>query len=99
MPLQLIYRFSTEESQSDSISSKSTNTIDPLQSKEIFTKNFDTTCDICSADLKSLKRAISHYKIEHQIDDGYIKCCGLKLKREKLIDQHIQWHINPSIFK
>lgn len=62
-------------------------------------QNFDTSCDICSIELKSLRRAISHYKNEHQIDEGYIKCCGLKLKRDKLVNDHIRWHINPEIFK
>lgn len=70
-----------------------------MQSKEIFMQYFDTTCDLCSIELKSLRRAISHYRNEHRIDEGYIKCCGLKLKRDKLVDDHIRWHINPEIFK
>lgn len=83
----------------DLASLKSIDTIDPIISKEIFTQHFDTTCDICSDDLKSLKRAIAHYKHEHNIEEGYIKCCGLKLKRDKLVSDHIRWHINPEIFK
>lgn len=86
------------DSESDSASSKSTD-VDPVKSKKIFAQYFDTTCDLCSIDLKSLKRAIPHYKREHQIDEGYIKCCGLKLKRDKLVNDHIRWHINPDIFK
>lgn len=62
-------------------------------------KNFDMTCDVCSIDLKTLTNAVTHYKKEHKIDDGYIKCCGLKLKRENTVSDHIKYHINPNIFK
>ncbi|XP_031622031.1 zinc finger protein 888-like [Contarinia nasturtii] len=86
------------ELECDSISSTSYD-IDSMRSKEIFDENFDTTCDICSIELKSLRRAITHYKNEHQIDDGYIKCCGLKLKRDKLVADHIKWHEYPEMFK
>lgn len=90
--------FFITESECDSISSKS-NDVDPMQSREIFMQNFDTTCDLCSIELKSLKRAISHYRNEHQNHEGYIKCCGLKIKSDKLVNDHIRWHINPEIFK
>lgn len=89
------------DSNSDSNTPKSVDKliIDPIQSKQVFAQHFDTTCDICSVELKTLKRAISHYKHQHKNDEGYVKCCGLKLKRDKLVDDHIQWHLNPEIFK
>lgn len=75
------------------------NDIDTGGQRHIFDSYFDTTCDICSIELKSLKRAITHYKKSHQIDEGYIKCCGLKLKHDRLVSDHIRWHQNPEIFK
>lgn len=62
-------------------------------------QHFDATCDLCSVELKTLKRAITHYDSEHNIDEGYLKCCGLKFKRDKLVMDHVRWHINPDIFK
>lgn len=73
--------------------------VDLAKNREIFAQHFDTTCDLCSIDMKNLRRAISHYKYKHRVDDGYIKCCGLKLKSIKLVNDHIKWHINPDIFK
>lgn len=72
--------------------------VDPDKRREII-QLFDTTCDLCTFDMKSLKGAISHYRTKHNIKEGYIKCCGLKLKRDKFINDHIRWHINPAIFK
>lgn len=60
------------------------------------------SCDACSVEFKlcskSLKNATSHYKKEHQII-GYLKCCGLKLKQDVTVNDHIKWHQNPNIFK
>lgn len=86
------------ESDSESVNSKST-VVDPVKSKQIFIQYFDTTCDLCSADLKSLRRANTHYRNEHKMEDGYIKCCGLKIKKDSHVNDHIRWHINPDIFK
>lgn len=80
------------------MNSKST-VVDPAKSKQIFIQYFDTTCDLCSADLKSLRRANTHYRNEHKMEDGYIKCCGLKIKKDSHVNDHIRWHINPDIFK
>lgn len=69
-----------------------------LPTREEILKNFGTTCDVCSVDLKSLDNAISHYKEHHKMT-GYIKCCRLKFVNHKLLDDHIEWHINPNIFR
>lgn len=61
-------------------------------------EQFDTTCDICSMDLGSLQKAITHYKKCHK-KDGYIKCCRLKFKKECQIDDHIKLHIRPDMFQ
>lgn len=95
----MITKLNVSDSECDSASSKSNDRLDAATRRNIFVSNFDTTCDICSIDLRSLKRAITHYKLKHGIEEGYIKCCGLKMKRDKLVEDHIRWHINPEIFK
>lgn len=87
------------DSDSDSGSSKATEQVDPIKIEEKNAPKFDTTCDICSIDLKTLAKAIPHYKNQHDIDDGYIKCCGRKFKQAQMVRDHIKWHNNPSIFK
>lgn len=73
--------------------------VDRETAGHIFTANFDTTCDFCHLDLKTLGKAIEHYRDVHDFDEGYVKCCGLKIKRKALVLDHIRWHIKPEIFK
>lgn len=61
-------------------------------------QEFDTTCDICSIELGSLKKSITHYRKCHKID-GYIKCCGLKFKQDAHIEDHIKLHVRPDMFQ
>lgn len=88
---------SENESESDPINLSSAK-ISAAKRKEIFAQYFDNTCDLCSTELKSLRHALPHYKREHKIE-GYVKCCQLKFKSEKLVNDHLQFHINPEIFK
>lgn len=88
---------SENESESDPINLNSAK-ISAAKRKEIFAQYFDNTCDLCSTELKSLRHALPHYKREHKIE-GYVKCCQLKFKSEKLVNDHLQFHINPEIFK
>lgn len=89
---------SENESESDPINLNSAK-ISAVKKKEIFVQYFDNTCDLCSTELNSLRQALPHYKRQHKIDEGYVKCCQLKFKSEKLVNDHIQFHINPEIFK
>lgn len=59
---------------------------------------FDMRCDVCKAELSSLQYAKLHYLNEHGIAGGYIKCCDLKFRELKEVDDHLQYHINPYIF-
>lgn len=60
---------------------------------------FDMQCEICKIEMSSLQHAKLHYLEEHQIADGYIRCCDMKFRELKNIDDHLQYHINPNIFK
>lgn len=59
----------------------------------------DLTCDLCETTFQSLMDAKSHYRKEHKNPHGYIKCCKKRLKTRGHLIEHIQWHMNPDIFK
>lgn len=65
----------------------------------VIAEHFNRTCDLCPVELKSLKRAISHYRTEHNIDQGYLSCCGRRFKKLTLVEDHVRWHLNPNVFQ
>lgn len=71
--------------------------VDPEKAAEIL-KGFDTTCEFCGIQSGSLNEANDHYKIHHNAG-GYIKCCGLKFRKEKTVADHIKFHVKPDIFR
>lgn len=70
---------------------------------EFMLSNFDMKCDIEQCDINetfiSLKDAKTHYADHHNIHDGYIKCCNTKFKFQLAAKEHIEWHINPTVFQ
>lgn len=60
---------------------------------------FDMRCEICKTELSTLQHAKHHYLDQHDIPDGYIKCCEMKFRELKNINDHLQYHMNPNIFK
>lgn len=71
--------------------------VDPKKAAEIL-KGFDTTCEFCGIQLESLHRAQNHYQTQHEAF-GYIKCCGLKFRKDNAVADHIKWHVKPDIFR
>lgn len=68
---------------------------------EVITKYFDMTCDVdgCAVIFESFEEAQTHYEVEHQEPNGYIKCCNLQFRDVRLVKDHINFHLNPDIFK
>lgn len=58
----------------------------------------DQTCDICHVQLDSLSVARIHYIVEHKKQLGYFKCCRSKHYCETNLIDHLNWHVNPTIF-
>lgn len=65
----------------------------------VISTNFNMKCDHCDNVFKSLQEAQYHYMHEHQIADGYIQCCGMKMKNTLYIEGHVLWHLRPELFK
>lgn len=59
---------------------------------------FEMNCDVCKIELSSLQHAKLHY-LEHGISDGYIKCCDMKFREIKHVNDHLLYHVNPNIFR
>lgn len=67
--------------------------------REMIEQHFDHSCDYCTMEMKTLKQAVEHYNTDHNIADGYLKCCDMKFKFKSQVEYHIQWHLDPDIFK
>lgn len=68
------------------------------QREKLIAENFGK-CDFCDVIPVTLHEARYHYKEKHNVNDGYIKCCKLKLKTKCSIRDHIEFHLNPERFK
>ncbi len=68
-------------------------------STSLLSKYFNMNCDLCDSQLPSYREANKHYKDVHDLEKGYLICCGKKFYRHQHMLQHCEWHINPESFK
>lgn len=66
---------------------------------QFIAENFDMKCDQCDESFNTFDDARRHYKEYHSEANGWIKCCGKKLRSSLLIRDHIKKHLNPEQFK
>lgn len=73
----------------------------PERIEEIMRTKFDMKCELkpCEEVFESLHDAKQHYLNVHKISNGWIKCCNNKFKFNKETNDHIAWHINPTVFQ
>lgn len=64
----------------------------------LMSKYMNTTCDVCELPFKTLTEAISHYRNQHNQRSVNIICCERQLSLRD-IRYHIQYHLNPDVFK
>lgn len=67
--------------------------------ERVISTHCDMKCDLCDTIFKSLPEAQYHYMYNHNIDDGYIKCCSTKFKKMEKLKGHIHYHLNPDLLK
>lgn len=60
---------------------------------------FDMKCDHCPKVFESFEEAKSHYASEHRNPQGYIRCCGLKIKFRYKVKEHLKRHLDPDSLK
>ncbi|XP_059619174.1 zinc finger protein 883-like [Phlebotomus argentipes] len=59
---------------------------------------FKMDCNQCPEKFSRFKDLQAHYRSVHK-RKGYILCCKVKLSRTARILQHIEFHMNPNVFK
>lgn len=73
--------------------------LDAEKIETVIATHFDFNCDHCELVFKSIQEAQYHYMHEHQIADGYIKCCRSKFKKICDIEGHVLWHLKPDLYR
>lgn len=68
------------------------------EENELIREYFDMHCELCSHMFQTFLDARAHYRKLHNIT-GYLKCCSIKAYRRCKILEHINYHMNPNIFK
>lgn len=58
----------------------------------------DMACERCKHPFTRLSEARKHYRLEHKQRHAWVKCCQKKMDLYDIIE-HIQYHLNPDIFK
>lgn len=64
----------------------------------LISKYMNMICEVCKHRFKTLTEAISHYRYEHNQQAVTVKCCQRQLSLRD-IRYHIQFHLNPDVFK
>lgn len=59
----------------------------------------DMFCEICKDPFETLLDVAKHYRKKHKKRAIFFKCCKRKLKLPGEVREHIQFHLNPDIFK
>ncbi|XP_068144868.1 transcription factor grauzone-like [Drosophila tropicalis] len=57
------------------------------------------SCDICNLLVKNYADMRIHQRMTHNIEVGYMTCCGRKYYTRKLFAEHVLVHQNPDHFK
>lgn len=69
------------------------------QYEKFITESFNLHCDFCDRIFNGFEDAQQHYKDAHNDENGYIKCCNLKLNKLYLVMDHVRSHLDPTRFK
>ncbi|XP_012155783.1 transcription factor grauzone isoform X2 [Ceratitis capitata] len=56
-------------------------------------------CPICEALVHNFTEIREHFRFAHNVDPGYMMCCGRKFTQRKSLAEHIYLHWNPEHFK
>ncbi|KAH8400706.1 hypothetical protein KR009_000517, partial [Drosophila setifemur] len=56
-------------------------------------------CPICNLLVHNFTEMQRHHRMSHQVDPGYMMCCGRKFTQRKVLAEHVLVHWNPEHFK
>lgn len=67
--------------------------------QRLLAEHFDMKCDYCDKLFTSLADAQNHYNTQHDIRNGYIKCCGHQYTKFQSARGHLLFHMKPYLFQ
>ncbi|KAH8269435.1 hypothetical protein KR018_002974, partial [Drosophila ironensis] len=56
-------------------------------------------CPLCNLLVHNFTEMQRHHRLSHQVDPGYMMCCGRKFTQRKVLAEHVLVHWNPEHFK
>ncbi|XP_075153864.1 transcription factor grauzone-like [Haematobia irritans] len=56
-------------------------------------------CDLCNVAVDNFAGIKSHMRIEHNIENGYVKCCDKKFNKRANLLAHIRHHVDPNCYR
>lgn len=74
--------------------------MEPSDAEKRVAEYFKMNCDLCGQQLDSLDNVQDHFSKKHKLKRGYlICCCNKKAKMRNSIIEHVQWHMDPNMFR
>ncbi|XP_073820753.1 transcription factor grauzone-like isoform X2 [Musca autumnalis] len=56
-------------------------------------------CDVCNIAVDNFAGIKNHMRIEHNIDNGYVKCCDKKFHKRANLLYHVRHHVDPNCYR
>ncbi|XP_061398225.1 transcription factor grauzone-like [Musca vetustissima] len=56
-------------------------------------------CDVCNIAIDNFAGIKSHMRVEHNIDNGYVKCCDKKFHKRANLLYHVRHHVDPNCYR
>lgn len=70
-----------------------------IDTQRLILKYFDMNCDNCAERFTSVEEAQYHYHTQHDIQNGYVKCCDRRYNSAQLVREHLLYHMNEQLFR
>ncbi|XP_011292155.1 transcription factor grauzone [Musca domestica] len=56
-------------------------------------------CDVCNIAVENFAGIKNHMRLEHNIDNGYVKCCDKKFHKRANLLYHVRHHVDPNCYR
>uniref|UniRef100_A0A1I8NPL9 Transcription factor grauzone n=1 Tax=Stomoxys calcitrans TaxID=35570 RepID=A0A1I8NPL9_STOCA len=56
-------------------------------------------CDVCNVAVENFAGIKTHMRSEHNIENGYVKCCDKKFNKRANLLAHIRHHVDPNCYR
>lgn len=70
-----------------------------LEEEKNISEFFNLSCDECSITFPTFFNLRVHQQSVHNHKAGFVYCCNKKLKGQAQLLEHLNWHLNPDLFR